>query len=205
MSRSTPEEIDGPAQLIEPIDPNLFCRPIEYLQAEHYRQRIVMQHLEFLTRWDRGPTWQAVARGALRYLTEDLALHIADEEQDLFPLLRRRARPDDGIKSIMAVLTAEHGGDEAMASAVIRELELLVATPRATPSGRFHGAVRAFVETQRRHLSWENAVVLPLAAKRLSRADQRRLGEAMAKRRRVAVPRRRAASRVADAVSALRH
>lgn len=197
---------ESPAdRLIEPIDPQMFKRPLAYLEAEHYRQRIVMQHLEFLTRWDRGATWQSVARAALRYLTEDLAMHIADEEKDLFPLLRRRGKLDDGVASIMAVLTVEHGGDEALAGGVIRELERHLAAPKAKLSGEFHGVIRAFVETQRRHLSWENAVVLPLAAKRLTRADQRRLGQAMAKRRGVKIPRSRVVGRVAEIVSTLQH
>lgn len=43
--------------------------------------------------------------------------------------------------------------------------------------------VRTLVEAQRRHLAWENGVVLPLAQKRLESGDLEEMGRNMAARR----------------------
>ena len=43
--------------------------------------------------------------------------------------------------------------------------------------------LRSFFESYRRHIHWENAVVLPLARARLTREDIEELGAAMSRHR----------------------
>ena len=47
---------------------------------------------------------------------------------------------------------------------------------------------RAFAEAQRRHIAWENNVLLPLARKRLTEADLKELGRNMAAMRGIVYP-----------------
>lgn len=169
------------APTIEPVDPRLLADPLDYLEAEHYRHRAALAHLERL-RAERSLDQRAVlARLVLEFVAKDVALHVADEEKDLFPLLRARCSARDGIERVLALVAAEHGRDLDLVRPVMEGLVLCA--QREAPNEAFDGAVLAFVDSQRRHLAWENAFVLPLARKRLTAADRRRLREAMATRR----------------------
>ncbi|MBI3451638.1 MAG: hemerythrin domain-containing protein, partial [Rhodospirillales bacterium] len=172
----------GPSAIIEAIDLRLLADPISFLFAEHYRQRAVLAHLDSLSA-DVGMASRAVAEAVLDYLKTELPRHIADEENDLFPAMRRRCTAEDNIEALIDGLTAEHGDDESLAATVIEGL-----TERLQDTGwginvDLNSAVRAFAETQRRHLAWENALVLPLARKRLSTEDLARISRSMATRR----------------------
>ena len=46
--------------------------------------------------------------------------------------------------------------------------------------------LRTFAEAQRRHIAWENSLVLPLARKRLTAKDLETMGRNMAARRGIA-------------------
>lgn len=166
---------------IEPTDPRLLAEPIDFLEAEHYRQRVALAHLKRV-RAEKAPDRRAgLARLVLDFVAKDIANHVADEEADLFPLMRARCGPADGIERILTQVSAEHARDYELASPVTDGLERCAR--REEPGDGFGAAVDAFVESQRRHLAWENAFVLPLARKRLTPADRKRLGAAMATRR----------------------
>lgn len=172
---------------LEAIDPTLLREPIEFLFAEHYRQRAVLNHLDWLGREGPGEAQAKVARMILEFLRIDLAHHVADEEQDLFPLMRRHCVPDDRIDTVFQILVAEHKADEELMRGVLDGLAAIASGAGQKPGRGFRPAVRAFVETQRRHLAWENALILPLARKRLGADDLRKLGEGMAARRGLSV------------------
>lgn len=168
--------------VVEPIDPDLLSEPLEFLFAEHYRQRAVLNHLERLAAEPSREARSKIARMVLRFLQVDLVHHVADEEEDLFPLMRARCEPNDGIETVFKVLAAEHAADAALVADVAVGLQAVIAAPHLSPE-TFPAAVRAFVETQRRHLAWENALILPLARRRLQPADLEALGQRMARRR----------------------
>ena len=70
---------------------------------------------------------------------------------------------------------------------MIEDLEL-IASGHVLPNPiRFLMNAKEFSQTQRRHLSWENRTVLPVAHRRLTAADLAGLGRAMAERRGVAL------------------
>lgn len=166
---------------IEPTDPRLLAEPIDFLEAEHYRQRAALTHLERV-RAEKAPDRRAIlARLALDFVANELGRHVADEETDLFPLLRKRCLAGDDVDRILALLSGEHARDRELCHPV--EAGLALCARREAPAADFAAAIEAFVDAQRRHLAWENAVVLPLARKRLTRLDRRRLGAAMAARR----------------------
>jgi hemerythrin-like domain-containing protein len=173
---------------VEPIDPALIDEPIEFLFAEHYRQRALLNHLDWIAREASGEACVKVVRMALDFLRHDLPNHVADEEEDLFPLLRSRCTPEDQVDAIFDVLAAEHAADETLVRTVIERLETIAASPNGLVDPALRVPIRAFVETQRRHLSWENALVLPLARRRLNSADLHKLSEGMARRRGIPRP-----------------
>ena len=124
----------------------------------------------------------------LKYLEEDLPLHITDEEEDLFPLLERRSLPDDGLDHMLAVLREEHEADEGYRRRLLEPLRSIA--KGLMPSNRqvFVHEARTFGVLQRRHLAWENGTILPLARKRLNKHDLAELGRKMAARRGLSFP-----------------
>ncbi len=164
-------------------DINRFRHPIEFLFKEHDRLLEILATLELLAHdctADRAPENAALVLG---YLEHEMPLHIADEEEDLFPLLTRRCAPEDEIDELVALLSSEHETDENHYLALLAPLRAIVnGRPPPNPM-RFAADARAFAVLQRRHLGWENGTVLPLARRRLTAADMAELGRKMAERR----------------------
>ncbi|MDH3475024.1 MAG: hemerythrin domain-containing protein [Rhodospirillales bacterium] len=179
--------LDDPVE-IEPIPENLLREPIDYLYAEHFRQRLLCKLLDEIS---FDPEAREVMRHAaiiLSYLEHDLPNHIADEEEELFPRLLARCRPEDRIERVQRLLSEEHARDDTLSSSLLKELRSLTA---GSPLGRpdlFARATAAFSETQRRHLAWEDELVLPLARERLTADDLLSMGRSMAARRGVDYP-----------------
>lgn len=166
---------------IGPTDPRLLADPLDYMEAEHYRQRAALAHLERL-RPDTPPERRvAIAKLVLAFIRGEVGRHVEDETRDLFPLLRRRCLAEDDVEAVLALAAAEHARDAELARPVADGLERCAR--REPPGADFPDAIAAFVDSQRRHLAWENAIVLPLARKRLTPTDRKRLGASMAARR----------------------
>ena len=108
-----------------PIPENLFREPIDFLYADPFRRRVVCKFLDEIALDPGGPDVARIAAAALDYIEQELPLHMADEEQDLFSLLRKRCLPEDRLDAMLAVLSAEHARDKEMGSllpAGLREL-----------------------------------------------------------------------------------
>lgn len=167
---------------IEPSPPGLLSEPIDYIFAEHYRQRQICHNLEAVA---EAATFAAAPLAELLdYLRYDLELHVIDEEEDLFPLLRRRCLPEDEIDRALGLLSAEHAADRVLAREVRDGLEAcrLARRPPAQANG-LADTLRSFAHRERRHVALENAVVLPIARLRLTVNDQAVLARRMAARR----------------------
>ena len=126
---------------------------------------------------------------ALDFLRSDFGLHVVDEERDLFPLLRRRRQRQDRMNDILGSLSAEHATDALDANRIIAAL--VAALGRDDPVPLDDGAralMTSFATNERRHLTTENAIVLPLARARLTTGDLETLGRHMAARRGVDYP-----------------
>lgn len=116
----------------------------------------------------------------------DLPLHHHDEEEGLFPLLRRRAMPEDGVDQILERLASEHASDNDFASEIAEALETLGQGGRPANPEMLGYMLRGFFERYRRHVHWENQLVMPLARLRLTREDLDRLQAQMSENRRQA-------------------
>lgn len=167
---------------IEDIPRELMTEPLDWFFAEHYRHR---QFCRLMTEVAMAHVFDGERVTALvEFIRNDLALHIIDEEEDLFPLLRRRALPEDEIEDVLGRLSAEHKADSVRAQSVRDHLEACLArqaAPGLVPEAR--KALQDFASQELRHLALENAVVLPIARLRLSEADIRAMGRRLAARR----------------------
>lgn len=163
----------GPAQ-------SQFAEPLDYIFAEHFRQRVLCNVLELIANGGR-PDRRLVA-ASIKFLLNDFAPHIQDEEKDLFPMLRRRAQPDDRVGELIDQLSQEHAADEIDVQDIVNGLQaLLRRTVKIQAS--FSSLLKRFVANERHHLTVENAIILPLARLRLTREDLWSLGHRMAERR----------------------
>ena len=167
---------------IEEIPRELMTEPLDWFFAEHYRHR---QFCRLLTEVAAAHVFDGERITALvEFIRNDLALHIIDEEEDLFPLLRRRALPEDEIEDVLGRLSAEHKTDSMCAQSVRGHLENCLArqsAPGMIPEAR--KALQDFASHELRHLALENAVVLPIARLRLSGGDLRAMSRRLAARR----------------------
>lgn len=177
---------DPSAQIaIDPLPENLLRHPIDYLRADHLRLRRVCDLLDGILADPQSDASRASAKVILDYLSADLPSHVADEEQDLFPRLAARCRPSDRVDDLIRILTDEHVRNDSLLEAVSAALRALHETSKT------HGLIPAgaiFAEAKRRHIAWENALILPLARARLGAKDLRGLGHGMATRRHIPYP-----------------
>jgi hemerythrin-like domain-containing protein len=175
-----------PIRGARPLAPTLGAAhcPIEALYEEHFLQRQMACNMEALagTEVPRPD----LARRVLANLETTLPHHRIDEDDSLFPRLRRRAEPEDAIDLLVDRLQVEHGQLRAMAAALMPALACLKAG--ALPAAEDREALRRFVQLERRHLITENALVLPLARLRLSATDKTRILAEMRARRSASAP-----------------
>ena len=174
---------------IERIPDNLLLEPIEYIFADHCRQRDMCGALKTLAKRSLSNEIEPeVAVVILDCLQRDLARHIEDEEQDLFPLLLKRAKAQDKFNDTLRLLGSEHLRDRELASEVILGLKQIAqGEPLQDPHG-FRNAAEMLSEIHLSHLNWENTVVLELARLRLTADDQRTMAKNMATRRGITLP-----------------
>jgi hypothetical protein len=180
-------ETDDPTAK-RPLTGERFLRPLEFVLAEHQRQCRVGDWLQGFVDDAEASLATVQATSLLGYLTEDLPAHTLDEELDLFPMLLRRCRPEDRVPEVLAQLSWEHKLDKDLVDFVVADLRRLADGFSLANPTRFLSNLPGFVETQRRHLEWENRVVLPLAQKRLSAEDLEQMGCNMAARRGLSYP-----------------
>lgn len=119
---------------------------------------------------------------ALRYFESAGRHHHADEERDLFPLLRVHAAhsQEETLPAVLDCLEVQHGEMEGAWQALAIPLSGL-ANGRLAPG--LLPLVEDFARLYRDHMVVENAVILPFARKCLGIAELRSLGERMAARR----------------------
>ncbi len=159
-TKGSPESSDP--WKIEALPPGLIGSPIDFLFAEHHRQRQMVNIIHLIA---NGEVREAGVKKLIEFLKADLVIHIADEELSLFPLLQQHCLPEDNIGELIKRLTEEHKKDRASAVSVIVILEGLLAGYALNDGHRW--IIRAFAEHIRQHLAMENATLLPIARTRL--------------------------------------
>jgi iron-sulfur cluster repair protein YtfE (RIC family) len=156
--------------------------PIEFLRFEHFRQRVLCELLGKITDDPYGTDAKRRIPWVIKYLTSDLTLHVADEEDDLLPLLSRRCSRSDALGDISGALEYEHVSDEMLRNSIILGLRALVGGRSPVRPLEFIIKAQMFEERMQRHLLWENVTVMPLARRRLTSDDLAQLGRKMARR-----------------------
>ncbi len=109
----------------------------------------------------------------------DLPLHHHDEETALFPLLRTRALPEDGLDDILSRLASEHSADNDFASEIAELLDHIGQGGRIGNADMLGYMLRGFFERYRRHVHWENTLVMPIARLRFTVKDLEELASKM--------------------------
>lgn len=165
---------------ISSIASSLLAYPLEFLCAEHLREREVCFAIDQMTR--SASFDPRVAQNVLRFVTVDLSVHMQDEAEDLFPMMARRCPPEDSIGRAISRVRSDL--DEAaqllpeLRAALVRCLDTGSAL---SPEDR--DVLTGFTGHARRHLAAENAIILPIARARLKRRDLQKLSRHMHARR----------------------
>ncbi len=163
-----------------------FDDPLAMLQACHDRIEAHCATLEKLVEYLPLHGCDSAARQAagniLRYFDTAGLNHHADEERDLFPLLRASSHGPEAVElaALLESLMAEH---RLMEQAWQDIRAGLVAITTALGTTLDKPAVTGFTALYRSHLETENSRLLPLANALLTPAQLASLGETMAARR----------------------
>lgn len=165
---------------LSPTDVGLLAAPLDFISEDHLRERQICAMI------DRLATGASLDRQAamtvLRFLNEELNVHIRDEAEDLFPLLARRCTAEDAIEGAITRIRIDQ-------DAAMRLLpEVRAALSRCLDTGSDLSAdgrriLARFAVHVRRHLVAENAILLPIARARLTRDDLKTLSKHMRSRR----------------------
>lgn len=167
-----------PRTAIEPQAAALVNSPLDFLLAEHLRQR---QAAKILLLIADGLINRRTIAAVIRFIEDDLAQHILDEEACFFPILRGRCEKDDNIDALLNVLADEHREDEQQSGEALRILRVLAVGGDAD-AGEC-ALLREFADRLRRHIALENGVLLPLARMRLDPVSLDVIAQSMTSRR----------------------
>lgn len=170
----------GRGDCLSPTNLALLGQPLDFIHEDHLREREMCARLDALAMTDQPDIEEAGC--VMAFLAEELPLHLQDEEEDLFPLLRRRCIPEDQIDRAISRLVSDHGhaGDDT--PSVISVLQA-IHQGGLPPDDRGRRVLTEYASHARRHLILENAIILPFARLRLTAQDLRTLCLRMMKRR----------------------
>lgn len=163
-----------------PTSPSLLASPLDFISEDHLRERRICVVIDGLAAADALD--RQAATMVLRFLNEELNVHLRDEAEDLFPLLARRCTAEDAIEGAIDRIKADQ--DEAMR--LLPEVRAMLAGSLDSGTdltARERAVLSSFVGHVRRHLVAENAILLPIARARLTRVDLRTLSKHMRSRR----------------------
>jgi len=144
--------------------------PLDLIIYEHDLQARLCDLLEQIADCLPDNVSPPAAQAAVSAI-DGLFRHHKHEEECLFPLIKKRAKPQDNIAQILSHLEKEHAADESLVSEMQESLENLAAGNKSENPNMLGYMLRGFFENYRRHLSWENTVLLPLVRERLTKDD----------------------------------
>lgn len=155
---------------------NASIGPIDRIVADHAVQLELCDVLEAIADGLPDMVDKRLVRQVIAILEHGLAPHFRAEEDFLFPLLRLRGASDPSLIAALDQLEAEHLRDDDICAELIEELRNLADRGGPRNADMLGYMLRGFFEGQRRHISWENAVVVPAARRILNQADLAELG-----------------------------
>lgn len=165
---------------LTPMAGTMLAAPLRFIHEVHLREREICASIDMIAQG--SAVSGRVIKEVITFLETDLPLHLSDEEEDLFPLMRRRCDPEDEIEKVIARLRKDHLHADEDTQKIVSLLEELLETPRDLAIDEKE-ALSAFASHSRRHLILENAIILPFARLRLTELDLETLYVHMCKRR----------------------
>ena len=163
-----------------PTDHRLLADPLEFIHEDHLREREICSVIDRLA--GSATLQRGEADEALAFLENELPLHLLDEEEDLFPLLKRRCQAEDEIGRAIQRLSADHEHavrDTPRVTDILRQ----IARGENPLTDKNRRVLARFTYHARRHLTLENAIILPFARLRLTEGDLETLRLRMMQRR----------------------
>jgi hemerythrin-like domain-containing protein len=167
-----------------------FSDPTGFLSDCHRRIEMFLGSLEAVARIIDRPASGESGRAletALRYFRESAPKHNADEEESLFPRLRRIQRPEmQAAVAKLDDLEREHRWAAPLHAEVERLGRKHLAGVTLSPAeiAEFRKAVGELAAMYREHIRVEEELVFPAAARALPENEQAEMGNERAARRR---------------------
>ncbi len=121
---------EAAAAIVEALPFSLIDTPLDYIFADHFRQRSVCVALKRFAEHGRVPRSEADMVTA--FLDRELSLHHEDEDQDLFPAVRRRALPEDDLGAVLARLSRTTGSPMAWSASLSERCPRQLAPKRSS-------------------------------------------------------------------------
>jgi hemerythrin-like domain-containing protein len=168
-----------------------FSDPTGLLSDCHRRIEMFLGSLDAVARGIDRPLADEATRAldsALRYFREAAPKHTSDEEESLFPRLRQVHHPD--IQSALTKLDSleeEHRRATPLHAEIERLGQQCLSKGSLSPeeTEAFRKAVAALASMYQQHISVEDGLVFPLAARHLSQTDKAAIANEMATRRKI--------------------
>lgn len=167
-----------------------FSDPTGLLSDCHRRIEMFLGSLEVIAKTiDQPLTEETAARAltvALRYFRESAPKHTADEEESLFPRLRRVQNPE--VQAALEHLE-ELEKDHRWATSVHADVEslgqqyLMCRRLSVDEVDKFRAAVAQLASMYQEHIRVEDSMIFPVAARLLSQDDRTSMAREMAGRR----------------------
>jgi Hemerythrin HHE cation binding domain len=171
--------------VVEAIPFSLIDTPLDYIFADHFRQRSICVALKCFA--GNGLVPRSEADMVTAFLDRELPFHHEDEDQDLFPAVLRRALPEDDLGAVLARLSEDHRLSDGMVRAIVTALSATPGADIVKLSRSAREVMQAYAASEHRHLSIENGIVLTIARIRLRASDLKAISNAMKLRRGVYV------------------
>jgi len=146
---------------------------LDCIEKEHQAERNLCDMLERIADNLLGPLDTELARTGIVTMHKCLRRHVLLDEKYLYPVLTKRLCPGDLAENLLEHIRMEHSSDESLAHDIADQLEQALASGRVANPEMLGYMLRGFFECRRRHIAWEDAIVLPLARYRLSAKDFR--------------------------------
>jgi hemerythrin-like domain-containing protein len=146
--------------------PSMTCNapdPIRILREEHALQNELCDLLEAIADGLPHHFDRSLALVSVSILETGMPSHMRLEEEALFPLLRRRVAESHPLQSALTCLEDEHDRDGAALVEIAEALRSAIDGGSIANPEMLGYMLRGFFESQRRHIAWEEAVVLPIA------------------------------------------
>jgi pyridoxamine 5'-phosphate oxidase len=168
-----------------------FDQPVAVLKHCHGRIRKQLATLEkllaHLPRHGADEQARQAAAAVLKYFEKAAHLHHEDEEQDLIPMLRAVAQGEDAatLQALAPVILQDHKDMDAMWQDLHEQLSAIADGSGAQLSA---GPVQRFSQRYLSHMEREESTMAPMALRLFSPQQMAQLGQAMQRRRGIAIP-----------------